>query len=164
MNAWKQLRAILLLPGIVAVIIPATILYRTGIVWPPSPWNIGIGSVFMIFGIALMVWTNRLFATVGHGTLAPWNPPQKLIVRGVYQHVRNPMITGALCILLGEAIFFGSWWLLGWFGFALVLNLIYIPLSEEPGLVRRFGDDYLHYKQNVPRWIPRLTPWKDLSE
>ena len=164
MNAWKQLRAILLLPGIIAVIIPATILYRTGIGWPPSPWNIGIGSVFMIFGIALMVWTNRLFATVGHGTLAPWNPPQKLVVRGVYQHVRNPMITGALCILLGEAIFFGSWWLLGWFGFALVLNLIYIPLSEEPGLVRRFGDDYLHYTQNVPRWIPRLTPWKDLSE
>ena len=87
----------------------------------------------MILGLTLMVWTNRLFATVGHGTLAPWEPPQKLVVRGVYRHVRNPMITGALCILLGEAIFFGSWWLLGWFGFALILNLIYIPLVGRAG-------------------------------
>ena len=109
-----------------------------------------------------MVWTNRLFATVGHGTLAPWNPPEKLVVRGVYRHVRNPMITGALCILLGEGVFFGSWWLLGWFGFALILNLVYIPLVEERGLVKRFGEDYLLYKQNVPRWIPRWKPWQDL--
>jgi protein-S-isoprenylcysteine O-methyltransferase Ste14 len=164
MKIWKQVRAIILLPGSIAVIIPAAILYFTRAGWPPSPWNVVTGSLFMILGIALMVWTNRLFATVGQGTLAPWNPPQKLVVRGVYQHVRNPMITGALCILLGEAIFFGSCWLLGWFGFALILNLIYIPLSEEPGLVRRFGDDYLHYRQNVPRWIPRLTPWEGLSE
>ncbi len=164
MIAWKQLRAILLLPGMVAVAIPAAILYFTGIAWPPSLWNIAIGSVFMVLGITLMVWTNRLFAIVGHGTLAPWEPPRKLVVRGVYRHVRNPMITGALCILLAEAIFFGSWWLLGWFSFALILNLIYIPLSEEPGLDRRFGDDYLRYKRNVPRWIPRLTPWKGLSE
>ena len=161
MNAWKQLRAILLLPGMVTVVIPATIIYFTGI---SQPRSIVIGSFFILVGLALMILTNRLFTTVGHGTLAPWNPPQKLVVRGVYQHVRNPMITGALCILLGEAIFFGSWWLLGWCGFAVLVNVIYIPLSEEPGLVRRFGDDYLQYMQNVPRWIPRLTPWEGLSE
>ena len=159
----KQLRAILLLPGIIAVVIPATILDFTGIVWPPSPWNVGFGSLSILLGLALMVWTNRLFAKVGKGTLAPWNPPQRLVVHGVYRHVRNPMITGALCILLGEVVFFGSWWLLGWFSFALILNLVYIPLVEERGLAKRFGDDYLFYKQNVPRWIPRLTAWEGLS-
>ncbi len=164
MNIWKQLRAILLLPGIIAVAIPATILYFTGVVWPPLPRNAIVGSVFILLGLSLMVWTNRLFAMVGHGTLAPWEPPQKLVVRGVYRHVRNPMITGALCILLGEAVFFGSWWLFGLFAFAVLVNLIYIPLSEEPGLVKRFGDDYLLYKRNVPRWVPRLTPWEGLSE
>jgi protein-S-isoprenylcysteine O-methyltransferase Ste14 len=164
MNLWKQVRAVILLPGIIAVVIPATILHFTGIIWPPSPWNIVIGLLLMLLGLLLMAWTNRLFATVGQGTLAPWNPPQKLVVRGVYRHVRNPMITGALCLLLAESIFFRSWGLLGWFGFALLVNLIYIPLSEEPGLVRRFGDDYLRYKENVPRWIPRLTPWEGLSE
>ncbi len=167
MNAWKQLRAILLLPGMVTVVIPATILYCTGVAWPPQPWNIillVVGSMFIFVGLALMVWTNRLFITVGKGTLAPWNPPQKLVVRGIYRYVRNPMITGVCCILLGEAIFFCSLPLLGLFSFGLVLNLIYIPLSEEPGLAKRFGDDYLLYKQNVPRWIPRLTPWEGLSD
>ena len=167
MNAWKQLRAILLLPGMVTVVIPAMILYGTGIAWPPQPWNIilqVIGSMFVFLGLVLMIWTNRLFITVGKGTLAPWNPPQKLVIRGVYRHVRNPMITGVYCILLGESAFFGSLPLLGLFAFGLILNLIYIPLSEEPGLARRFGDDYLLYKKNVPRWIPRLTPWEGLSK
>jgi protein-S-isoprenylcysteine O-methyltransferase Ste14 len=157
----KQLRAILLLPGMVTVVIPGTILCFTGI---SQPRSMVVGAVFILLGLALMVSTNRLFTTVGHGTLAPWNPPEKLVVRGVYRHVRNPMITGVFCILLGEAIFFGSWWLLGWFGFVLILNLIYIPLVEERGLARRFGEDYLLYKQNVPRWIPRLRPWEGLSE
>ena len=97
-------------------------------------------------------------------TLAPWNPTQKLVVHGIYRYVRNPMITGMFCILLGEAIFFGSWWLLGWFGFFVLVNVIYIPLLEEPGLARRFGNDYLLYRRNVPRWIPRLTPWEELPE
>jgi protein-S-isoprenylcysteine O-methyltransferase Ste14 len=167
MNTWKQIRAILLLPGTVTIAIPATILYCTGVAWPPSPWNIilpVIGSLFIVLGLILMAWTIGLFITIGKGTLAPWNPPEKLVVRGIYQHVRNPMITGVLCVLLGQAIFFASLSLLGLFGLGLILNLIYIPLSEEPGLVSRFGDDYLHYKQNVPRWVPRLTPWKDLFE
>jgi protein-S-isoprenylcysteine O-methyltransferase Ste14 len=166
-NAWKQLRAILLLPGMVTVVIPATILYGTGIGWPPSPWNIVlpvIGSLFILVGLALMAWTIGLFVTVGKGTPAPWNPPQKLVVRGVYRHVRNPMIGGGFWILLGEAIFFDSWPLLCLFGFFVVVNLIYIPLSEEPGLMKRFGDDYLRYKENVPRWIPRPRPWEGLTD
>ena len=161
MNTWKQLRAILLLPGMVAVVIPATIIYFTGI---SQPRSIVIGSFFILVGLVLMTWTIGLFSTVGKGTPAPWNPPQKLVVRGVYRHVRNPMIVGGFCILLGEAVFFGSWPLLCLFGFFVVVNLIYMPLSEEPGLVKRFGDDYLRYMQNVPRWIPRLTPWKGLPE
>jgi protein-S-isoprenylcysteine O-methyltransferase Ste14 len=108
-----------------------------------------------------MVATIRLFMTVGKGTLAPWNPPQRLVVRGVYRYVRNPMISGLFFIVLGEAIVAASLPLLGLFALAVIVNVVYIPLSEEPGLVRRFGDDYLTYKQNVPRWIPRLTPWAE---
>ena len=166
MNAWKHLRAILLLPGSVLVVIPATILYTSWQGWPPFPWNVVLpvcGSACILLGLTLMAWTNRLFATVGHGTLAPWNPPQTLVVRGVYRHVRNPMITGVCCILLGETVFFGSLPLLGLFGFVVAVNMIYIPCLEEPGLMKRFGEDYLLYKRNVPRWIPRLKPWEGLS-
>ena len=96
--------------------------------------------------------------------LPPGIHRQKLVVRGIYRHVRNPMISGVFCILLGEAVAFGSLPLLGWFGFVVAVNMIYIPLVEEPGLARRFGDDYLLYKQNVSRWIPRLTAWEGLAE
>jgi protein-S-isoprenylcysteine O-methyltransferase Ste14 len=107
-----------------------------------------------------VVSTVRLFVTLGEGTLAPWDPPQRLAVRGVYRHVRNPMMAGALFVLVGVAALSASLPLLCWFAFAGVVCAVYIPLSEEPGLARRFGDDYLAYKRNVPRWIPRLQPWR----
>jgi protein-S-isoprenylcysteine O-methyltransferase Ste14 len=106
-----------------------------------------------------MYKTISLFATVGEGTLAPWDPTQKLVVRGIYRYVRNPMIIGVLSVLLGEAVFLGSLPVLVWFLIFFAVNATYIPLLEERGLAGRFGDDYLVYKRNVPRWIPRLTPW-----
>jgi protein-S-isoprenylcysteine O-methyltransferase Ste14 len=107
-----------------------------------------------------VIKTNMLFATIGKGTLAPWTPTRKLVVRGVYRHVRNPMISGVFCILLGEALLFGSPNLFTWFMIFVLINITYIPLFEEPGLEKRFGQDYLIYKKNVPRWIPRRKPWE----
>ena len=167
MNTWKHLRAIVILPGIVTIVIPATILYFTGldtfVLWESYPATrialAVLGSGLICLGLVLMVATIRLFVMVGKGTLAPWNPTQRLIVKGIYRHVRNPMISGVLFILLGEALLSASSPLFFWFMFALIVNAVYIPLVEEPGLVRRFGDEYLAYKRNVPRWIPRLTAW-----
>ena len=119
-----------------------------------------LGGACLVSGIVLAVATIRLFMTVGEGTIAPWDPPQRLVVRGVYRHVRNPMISGLCLVLLGEALLAASLPLLGLFAFGVIINAIYIPLSEEPGLARRFGDDYLDYKRNVPRWVPRLRPWR----
>lgn len=160
-----QVKSIVALPVFVAGIIPILVLLFTpfGI-----GWNLQVpySSILMILGIAcissgllLLAVTIRLFSNVGNGTLAPWNPPKKLVVVGIYQHVRNPMITGVLLIVLGEGIFFGSPAILGLFGIFLVLNLFYIPLSEEKGLIKRFGEDYILYTRNVPRWIPRLKAW-----
>jgi protein-S-isoprenylcysteine O-methyltransferase Ste14 len=110
-------------------------------------------------GLGLMYRTISLFARVGEGTLAPWDPTRRLVVLGPYRHVRNPMITGVLAVLLGEAVLLGSAALLVWFGAFFAVNAIWMPLVEEPGLVERFGDDYRRYKRAVPRWIPRRTPW-----
>jgi protein-S-isoprenylcysteine O-methyltransferase Ste14 len=120
------------------------------------------GAVLIALGLALVVWTVKLFAQVGRGTLAPWDPTSRLVVRGPYRHVRNPMISGVLAILLGEAAVFGSVPLLLWFAAAFAVNAVYMPLVEEPGLRKRFGQDYDEYRANVPRWLPRLRPW-DLS-
>ncbi len=172
MEAWKHLRAILLLPGVVTVVIPGTILFLTGVdtldLWQSYPaTRVGlpfVGGVLICLGLVLLVATIRLFMMVGKGTLAPWNPTQRLVVQGVYRRVRNPMISGVFFVLLGEAVLAASLPLLVWFMLFVIGNAIYIPMAEEPGLVERFGDDYLAYKQNVPRWIPRLTPWHDKAD
>ena len=90
---------------------------------------------------------------------APWDPPARLVITGLYRHVRNPMIMGVFCVLLAEVLAFQSTALAAWTAFAVALNLFYIPLSEEPALEHRFGDRYREYKRNVPRWIPRRAPW-----
>jgi protein-S-isoprenylcysteine O-methyltransferase Ste14 len=162
----KHIRAIALLPVMATVIIPGILLAAThsaNIGWSlPGPVNwlaCGVGIALIGLGFILVVNTVSLFASQGRGTLAPWDPTQKLVVHGVYRYVRNPMISGVLGILLGEVICLGSIPLLYWFILFLMINLIYIPLVEEPGLERRFGEAYAHYRRNVPRWIPRLKPW-----
>jgi protein-S-isoprenylcysteine O-methyltransferase Ste14 len=168
LQAVKHLRAILLLPFMVTVVIPTTILWRTGLdtfgIWHSVPaTRVGlpiIGGALICVGLVLMVLTNRLFITVGKGTLAPWNPTQHLVVQGVYRHVRNPMISGVMAILFGETICTVSLPLACWFLFFVTVNVVFIPLAEEPGLVNRFGNEYEEYRRNVPRWIPRLKPWE----
>jgi protein-S-isoprenylcysteine O-methyltransferase Ste14 len=80
-------------------------------------------------------------------------------VEGPYRHVRNPMISAVLAVLAGEAALFGSLPLLIWCAAFFALNQIFFLFYEEPGLARRFGDEYRAYRQNVPRWLPRRAPW-----
>lgn len=164
------IRAILILPGTVAVVVPAVILWLTGTARNPFDGStLGLGLLVLAglaigLGLKLAVVTVRAFRDLGRGTPAPWDPPKSFVVAGVYRHVRNPMITGMILILLGEAALFRSWPLLAWALFFFAANLVYIPLVEEPGLVRRFGAAYERYRRNVPRWIPRWSPWTDAGE
>lgn len=166
MSVWRHVRAIGLLPGVVTVLVPALIVWRddeVSVGWgvlpalPAIPAAVGVALIAV--GLALVVRTVALFATHGRGTLAPWDPTARLVVRGPFRRVRNPMISGVLFILLGEATLLGSTSLLIWFGASLAINAIYLPRVEEPALLRRFGEDYDTYRRNVPRWIPRLRPW-----
>ena len=118
-----------------------------------------VGALLVGIGVLLFVQTVSLFDRVGEGTLAPWDPTSKLVVRGPYRHVRNPMISGVFFVLLGEAAVLGSPALLIWTAAFLAVNAVYMPLFEEPGLKRRFGEDYEIYAANVPRWLPRIRPW-----
>jgi len=165
LNVWRQVRAIALLPGVVVVFVPLVVLISSG---SNVGWGLGKGlaALPILFGLSLIavgfglwLWTVRLFARVGQGTLAPWDPPQSLVIEGPYRHVRNPMIAAVLATLAGEVALFGSPPLLIWFGFFLTLNYAGFRLYEEPSLERRFGEDYRTYKRNVPRWLPRRTPW-----
>lgn len=155
-----------MLPGTVTLVVPGLILLFGG--GPNAGWGLGtvlsvltvlLGTVLVASGFGVWLWTVRLFSRIGKGTLAPWDATSNLVVEGPYRHMRNPMITAVVTLLAGEAILFGSLLVLAWAGLFLAINYAYFLLAEESGLERRFGDEYREYKRNVPRWIPRRTPW-----
>jgi len=158
----------LILPVTVVLIIPFFLVARLrpfALKSQPSlpVVQLPLGALLLCGGFALLYVTVRLFARKGRGTLAPWDPPRKLVTDGVYRYVRNPMITGVLFMLIGEAILLGSWSLLVWAVLFALTNTTYFRFFEEPGLARRFGDGYLLYRNNVPMWLPRLRPWSESS-
>src|SRR5215208_5892112 len=149
----RHLLSIAALPFTVTVLIPMWLARRPTETLGAFPRGIalGLGAVFGAIGLALFLSSLRRFANEGNGTLAPWDPPRKLVVRGPYRYVRNPMISGVLFVLLAETMFLNSraqlWWTLTF----LVANLVYIPLLEEPMLRQRFGEAYVEYCGHVPR-------------
>ena len=167
MRALRHALAILLLPGTVVVLVPALVVRATGsssVGWglpgALAVLPIVLGVALLAVGGVLVVWTIALFVRIGRGTLAPWDPTSTLVVQGPYRHVRNPMISGVLFLLLGQAALLGSWPLLVWFAAAAGVNALYLPLVEEPGLVGRHGAAYERYREEVPRWVPRIRAWE----
>lgn len=154
----RHLLSILILPTTVTVVIPYLIVSSRPV--RPTLTSVAVGAVVIAAGLMLVAVTVWHFATVGRGTIAPWDPPRRLVVRGVYRYVRNPMISGVILILIGEAIAMRSRDVLSWAAAFFLINLIYIPLLEEEFLIQRFGDDYLEYRRHVPRWVPRTRPWQ----
>lgn len=155
-----HLRDILLLPFTVTVIVPYLVYDPRQDIIPDDVRLKIAGFVLLIPGLALFLYTVALFRIFGNGTLAPWTPTRRLVITGPYRYCRNPMITGVFFILLGESLILHSSSVLLWATLFFFINTVYFIVKEEPDLLKRFGADYLDYKANVPRWIPRLTPYK----
>lgn len=161
----RHLLSIAILPFTVTVLAPTWIARRNGIAFrlgdDPAEWLLQLaGLVVLGLGLMFFVASLRRFVVDGKGTLAPWDPPPRLVVRGPYRYVRNPMISGVLLVLCGEALVLLSLRHAGWAAIFLAANLVWIPLFEEPQLAGRFGEPYRDYCRHVPRVIPRLTPWE----
>ncbi len=117
------------------------------------------GLAISFAGLVLLVVMVRMFILIGKGTIMPWDPTRRLITSGPYAFVRNPMILSVITIEVGEAIAFASPILAALAILFFVVNTAYFIYSEEPGLEKRFGGEYIEYKKNVPRWLPRINPW-----
>jgi len=115
-----------------------------------------VGGLLMALGGGLSLFCADLFHRKGDGLQVPWDPPRRLVIRGPYCFIRNPMYLGNVVMLLGEAIFFASLGIWIYTGVFFVIVHLGVVLLEEPDLRRRHGKPYADYTRKVPRWLP----WK----
>jgi len=106
-------------------------------------------------GIFVLLWCVRDFYVTGKGTLAPWDPPTRLVVVGLYRFVRNPMYVGVLGVVLGWSLVAGSPLLAIYAALLAVGFHLRVVLYEEPVLQSQFGDDWTRYRAGVNRWLPK---------
>lgn len=137
--------------------------------WLITRWRIepGHSSLAMFAGAltiavsgAALVECFLRFALTAQGTPSPIAPTGRLVVTGLYRFVRNPMYVAVLGLIFGQMLLFGAVALLG-YGVAIWAAFhLFVVNFEEPRLRLDFPEDYARYFQAVPRWIPRLTPWR----
>lgn len=151
----SAIRAILSLPALAGLAVPLLVGWL-------DPW----GGAFdfealsvVALGSLIVYSTVRAFFTQGRGTLAPWDPPRRLVTTGLFARSRNPMYIGVLVVVAGWAATFRSP-LTAAYAFVLVLGFhVRVLVHEEPWAEATFGDEWRRYRGHVPRWVPRVRPW-----
>ncbi len=149
--------AAVVLHGVFTVGIPALILRNTGGI-PLLAVDIGqgrwLGAAAGGFGVYLYLWSvARLLRK--RTSAVPGTAPSVLVTDGWYAHTRHPLLLGVVLILLGEAVFFSSPWLLAYALAYWLWLTVFVVVREEPDLRRTFGAAFADYCRDVPRWIPR---------
>ena len=119
-----------------------------------------LGGILIIVGAPGIVDSFARFALDGLGTPAPIAPTQNLVVTGLYRYVRNPIYVALVAVILGQAVLFGDQRLLGYGVLVWLAFHAFVLAYEEPVLAQSFGAEYEDFRANVPRWIPRLSPWR----
>ncbi|HEX4836755.1 MAG TPA: isoprenylcysteine carboxylmethyltransferase family protein [bacterium] len=148
-------------PGTVAGLVP----------WWISRWRVHaslvhfpllrvIGSLLIIAGVIVLVDSFARFAFQGVGTPAPVFPPRHFVASGLYRYVRNPMYVATVSAIVGQGVFFGDPRLLAYGALTWFIFHVFVLAYEEPKLRATFGTEYNSYRAHVPRWLPRLRPWR----
>jgi len=122
------------------------------------------GAVLVVAGSAVLVHAFFEFAWHGRGTPAPPAPTDRLVVRGAYRFVRNPMYVAVVTVVLGQVLLFTSWSLVAYLTVISLVMDAFVRTYEEPTLRETYGPAYDEFREAVPRWLPRLTPWQQPSE
>jgi protein-S-isoprenylcysteine O-methyltransferase Ste14 len=145
-------------PGVMAGVIP----------WALTGWDVRAdwgaaariaGVALTVCGAAVLVQAFVRFVREGRGTPAPAAPTERLVVGGLYRHVRNPMYEAVTAAIVGQALILGRPGLLLYAALFAVTVATFVYVYEEPTLTEQFGADYEAYRRAVPRWLPRLRPW-----
>ena len=156
---WSAVIAVLVLPGTVAFLVPWLLL-------PAGAHVHAAGIPLLIVGVGLLSWCVRDFYVAGRGTLAPWAPPERLVIIGLYRLSRNPMYIAVLTILCGWAATYASRTLWIYAAIIAVAFHLRVVFGEEPWLAHTHGAQWTTYRAHVPRWVGMATlhPWTQDSE
>ncbi len=117
------------------------------------------GAILLASGVAGLIDSFARFALQGRGTPAPIAPTQCLIVSGLYRYARNPMYISLISAIAGQALLLGDLDLLRYAAVVWLIVHTAVLVYEEPALRSQFGRSYELYREQVPRWLPRLRPW-----
>lgn len=150
----RALVAFLVLPGVFAIALPPLIA-------SVDPWRgepVRGGAAVLALGAVAVAWCVRDFYVAGKGTLAPWDPPRRLVAVGLYRWVRNPMYIGVLLAVAGGALVSGSPAVAAYAVALAIAFHVRVVVHEEPWLARRFPSAWPAYAASVHRWLPRATP------
>lgn len=144
--------------SLVLIYVPAQLLSWSGII-RPSTIEVQqiIGMIVGVIGALIALWCVFTFATIGGGTPAPFDPPRRLVIRGPYHFVRNPMYIGAGLALAGAALFYESTVLVRYLCVFFLVTHLFVIWYEEPTLRQNFREEYEAYCRRVRRWLPGLT-------
>ena len=124
----------------------------------------------MIFGAILMAFGELLriisISYLGVSSRARELVTDKLITNGPYAFLRNPVYTGNMFIYMGASIFVG-----GWLPYMLYLVILFFSIQfslivkyEESGMKNTHQEKFINYRESVPRFYPRLSPYPEKSK
>ncbi|TYC14534.1 isoprenylcysteine carboxylmethyltransferase family protein [Actinomadura syzygii] len=146
-----------LAPGTVAGLVPWLLTkWNTNSWWLPAR---ALGAVLVVAGGAVLLHSFAKFVFEGRGTPAPVGMPERLVVGGMYRHVRNPMYIALVVAVIGQALLLGRPVLLGYSVVVAALMWVFATFHEAPLLIEQYGEEYERYRSAVPGWVPRLRPW-----
>jgi len=157
---WGSALFLVAVPGVLAGLVPWWITH-----WELRPPFLGleltraVGVVLIIAGVPELIGSFARFALQGLGTPAPIAPTRHLVVTGLYRYVRNPMYLAVAAIILGQGLLLADERLIVYAALFWISCHLFVVAYEEPTLRQTFGAEYEAYRANVPRWIPRRTPW-----
>jgi protein-S-isoprenylcysteine O-methyltransferase Ste14 len=146
----KALLAFLALPGLFAILVPAILV----VVDPWRGTGYCAGAIVIVCGVFILLRCIRDFYVSGRGTLAPWAPPSKLVIVGLYRYTRNPMYIGVVLFVMGTALLFTSALVAAYGVILAVVFHLRVIWSEEPWLAQQFGAEWTSYLESVSRWLP----------
>jgi protein-S-isoprenylcysteine O-methyltransferase Ste14 len=152
---------VVVVPGTVGVLLPWAITRWMPAAWGPWPLVVAIAAGLIIAGAAVLLHAVWRFAVEGLGTPSPTAPTESLVVSGAYRYVRNPMYVAVASLIGGQALLCPSLGIVLYLVLFAVAVMSFVRFYEEPTLVAAYGESYQRYQRAVPRWLPRLRPWRE---